>query len=255
MVAVTSCMQIWSLGQLADSPQVAPAQGTSATNDGMGPAVGSDPDRVGRPEDADNGAAHGHRDVHRAGVIGHADGRPPDQGDQPGDGRLAGKVMGAGAGRDDRLAPGSIPGRPRNDNLVAGFEEVPADLLQSRRQCQCFVSQIVPGTSTARGFPAQSVGPKQFLDRPRRLRRQVDRGNPEGRRRAQASAPARDTGRPHGHRGWGWGSGGYTRSRTPRGPRSIRAGRPPRRDARLPPPRSDRRAGRIRCGQAHRWPR
>src|SRR5271157_273600 len=140
----------------------------------MGPSIGSDPDRVGRPENTDNGAVHGHRHVHRAGVIGHADGRPPDEGDQPGDGRLSGKVMGAGASRDDCLAAGSIPGRPRNDNLEAGFEEVPADLCKAgNRPVLRFPDG--PGHQDREGLSTQSVGPEQFLDRPRRLWRQVDR--------------------------------------------------------------------------------
>ena len=173
MVAVTFCMQMWLLGQLRISAS-STAPGYVDTNDGMGPSVGSDPDRVGRPEDTNNGAAHGHRHVHRAGVIGHADGRPPDEGDQPGDGRLSGKVMGAGASRDDCLAAGSIPGRPRNDNLVAGFEEVPADLCKAgNRPVLRFPDG--PGHQDREGLSTQSVGPQQFLDRPRRLWRQVDR--------------------------------------------------------------------------------
>ena len=162
------------VGAAPHFPQVARCAGYVGTNDGMGPSVGSDPDRVGRPEDTDNGAAHGHRHVHRAGVIGHADGRPPDEGDQPGDGRLSGKVMGAGASRDDCLAAGSIPGRPRNDNLVAGFEEVPADLCKAgNRPVLRFPDG--PGHQDREGLSTQSVGPQQFLDRPRRLGRQVDR--------------------------------------------------------------------------------
>ena len=161
--------------------------------------------------------------------------RPPDQGDEPGDRRLAAEVDGPRAGRGDGPAPGQVAGRPRDRRPKPDGEQVPADLREAR---DVPVLRLPDGPGHQHGerpFP-EPARPQQVLDRAGLSPAAGGWRDRAAGRRGRAGRRARDSGPPRGRREWGSGCGGCRRARTPRGRRSTRGGRGSRGDRPASPP-------------------